>query len=251
MDKIKSWTKKEYTDHLAHNHKVSPFVHYIREIVYGANEGILTTFAVVAGFSGASMGSEIPTYSILTVLLFGLANLFADGTAMGLGNFLSVRANQKVYRKEWVKEELELTSFPKLEKGETKLLLVEKGFSDIDAETMTNIFEKNPNYWSDFMMEGELKMSNPQSENPVLNAIVTFFAFVTFGFIPLIPYLLIPSVNDAFIASCGSSFFALVLLGFLRGRATNEKLINVISEVVLVGGASSIVAFTVGSFFRI
>jgi len=61
--------------------------HYIRDLVYGANDGIITTFAVVAGVTGGSL-------SHLAVLVVGVANLAADGVAMGVGNLLAIRAHE-------------------------------------------------------------------------------------------------------------------------------------------------------------
>ena len=63
--------------------------HYIRELVYGANDGIITTFAVVAGVAGGGL-------SLKAVLVVGAANLFADGLSMGVGNYLSIRAYESV-----------------------------------------------------------------------------------------------------------------------------------------------------------
>jgi VIT1/CCC1 family predicted Fe2+/Mn2+ transporter len=61
--------------------------HYIRDMVYGANDGIITTFAVVAGVTGGALSSR-------AVLIVGVANLFADGLSMGVGNYLSIRSNE-------------------------------------------------------------------------------------------------------------------------------------------------------------
>ncbi|GGN95981.1 MULTISPECIES: VIT1/CCC1 transporter family protein [Haloarcula] len=58
---------------------------YIAEVVYGANDGIITTFAIVAGVAGAALDPGI-------VLILGFANLFADGFSMGMSNFLSQRS---------------------------------------------------------------------------------------------------------------------------------------------------------------
>lgn len=61
--------------------------HYIRDLVYGANDGIITTFAVVAGVAGGSLSTG-------AVLVVGAANLAADGVAMGVGNLLAIRAHE-------------------------------------------------------------------------------------------------------------------------------------------------------------
>ena len=65
--------------------------HYLKDLVYGANDGIITTFAVVAGVAGAQLDSRI-------VLILGFANLLADGFSMGASNFLSIRSDQAVLR---------------------------------------------------------------------------------------------------------------------------------------------------------
>ena len=61
--------------------------HYIRDLVYGANDGIITTFAVVAGVAGGALSTP-------AVLIVGAANLAADGVAMGVGNLLAIRAHE-------------------------------------------------------------------------------------------------------------------------------------------------------------
>jgi VIT1/CCC1 family predicted Fe2+/Mn2+ transporter len=72
--------------------------HYIRELIYGANDGIITTFAVVAGVSGGGL-------SLRVVLIIGAANLFADGLSMGVGNYLSIRAHESVLEAQQLPEE--------------------------------------------------------------------------------------------------------------------------------------------------
>ena len=61
--------------------------HYIGDLIYGANDGLITTFAVVAAASGGGLTAR-------TVLIVGLANLFADGLSMGVGNYLSIRSHE-------------------------------------------------------------------------------------------------------------------------------------------------------------
>lgn len=66
---------------------------YIGDFVYGANDGIVTTFAVVAGAAGAALSPGI-------VVILGLANLFADGFSMGASNFLALRSEKELERRQ-------------------------------------------------------------------------------------------------------------------------------------------------------
>jgi vacuolar iron transporter family protein len=63
--------------------------HYVRELIYGATDGIITTFAVVAGVAGGGL-------SLRVVLIIGAANLIADGLSMAVGNYLSIRSHESV-----------------------------------------------------------------------------------------------------------------------------------------------------------
>lgn len=63
--------------------------HYIRDLVYGANDGVITTFAVVAGVTGGTLNP-------VAVLVLGAANLLADGLSMGVGNYLGIRSDERV-----------------------------------------------------------------------------------------------------------------------------------------------------------
>jgi VIT1/CCC1 family predicted Fe2+/Mn2+ transporter len=72
--------------------------HYVRELIYGANDGIITTFAVVAGVAGGGV-------SVRVILIVGAANLFADGLSMAAGNYLSIRSHESVLETQGLPEE--------------------------------------------------------------------------------------------------------------------------------------------------
>ena len=72
--------------------------HYLRDLVYGANDGIITTFAVVAGVTGGALSSR-------AVLIVGVANLLADGMSMGVGNYLSIRSHEALRAAQGLPEE--------------------------------------------------------------------------------------------------------------------------------------------------
>ncbi|MBI4410363.1 MAG: VIT1/CCC1 transporter family protein [Gemmatimonadetes bacterium] len=63
------------------------FRHYLRDLIYGANDGLVTTFAVVAGVTGGDLSARV-------VLILGLSNLLADGFSMGASNYLSIRSHE-------------------------------------------------------------------------------------------------------------------------------------------------------------
>ena len=73
------------SNHVSPRGLISTTRHYIGDLVYGANDGPVSTFAAVAGMEGAALA---------TVVIVGGANLAADGLSMGIGNYLAIRARE-------------------------------------------------------------------------------------------------------------------------------------------------------------
>jgi VIT1/CCC1 family predicted Fe2+/Mn2+ transporter len=74
--------------------------HYVRDMVYAANDGLVTTLAVVAGAQGARLNAMV-------VLALGFANLAADGLSMGLGNYLGIKSERAAEQGESFDERVE------------------------------------------------------------------------------------------------------------------------------------------------
>lgn len=254
QDKQKSkttpYTKQDLEHHLAEEHHQSPFSEYLKEIVYGGNDGIVTTFAIVAGFSGAQGGAIAASIPAIAVILFGFANLFADGASMALGNFLSIRADQDVYKQHRTKENHEIHTNPQMEWHETVEVMKQKGFSETDAKQLADIYQKNESYWTEFMMRDELEMSDPLKDNPLYSAVATFFSFTLFGFVPLVPYIFLKDSMNIFFLSIAFTGIALFLLGLLRYQVTRINIVRSVGEVIALGSAAATIAYFVGTFFR-
>lgn len=231
--------------HIKSAHGISGLNSRLRQIVYGGNDGIVTTFAVVAGFAGAE-AEGTAGIGVAAVILFGLANLFADATSMGLGEYLSSRAARDVYRKTRREELGRFVSEPEAERSEVLEILAQKGLSDTEARAFANQLERHPDLMADFMMLYEFGLSDEEDGAERWNGATTFLSFLAFGCLPLLPFLFSVAQESALLVSALSSFGALVLLGVLRGFATGEKRLRCILETLLVGTVCGVVAYLVG-----
>ena len=238
----------EHLDWQAHRreaHALGKTQEFLRQIVYGGNDGIVTTFAIVAGFAGAS-ADGVAQIGGVAVLVFGLANLFADAVSMGLGEFLSARSQHDLYRSRRQSELREIARNPEQERMELFEILRQRGLPAGEADTATAILSRHPQIMADLMMTYEFGMQDPDEENPALNGLFTFMSFVVFGAIPLVPYFLFEPTQQTFFMSIGTTLSALIGLGLLRFSATRERVARSVGEPVLVGTVCAIVAFFVG-----
>lgn len=241
-------TSHDLKSHLADEHRISKVQEFLKEIVYGGNDGIVTTFAIVAGFAGAQ-AEGAATVGGVAVLLFGLANLFADATAMGLGAYLSSRSEQDVYRATRERELHEIRHNLPMERREVLEILRDKGVGEADATTMADILQRHPEFMADFMMQYEIGLADPSDDSPAMSGLATFIAFVLFGAAPILPYFLTEPSGDAFAMSLVLSLGALMALGLLRWKVTNETMARCVGETLAVGVACGLVAYGVGLMF--
>src|SRR6056297_638882 len=218
---------------------------YLKQIVYGGTDGIVTTFAIVAGFAGAQ-AEGVAEVGAIAVLLFGLANLFADGVSMGLGEFLSLRAQHDLYRARRAEERRRSRDTPDQQGIRLTEILRGKGLSPQDAAEASGIFTRHPDVMAEMILAEETGLRDPDGESPARNGSFTFAAFITFGAVPLIPYLLLDATPATTRLSILATGVALVLLGLLRWHASGERLWRSVGETVLVGTVCAVVAFGVG-----
>lgn len=227
-------------------HKEGKFLffsrNYISEFVYGGIDGAITTFAVVAGAAGANAGLE-------WVMIFGFANLIADGFSMSVGNFFSVKAERDNYEKHKQIEYWEVENLREKEVQEIREIYAAKGFEGELLEQVVEVITRDKDVWVDTMMKEELEMS--KEEKPAIKtAMATFISFNVVGFIPLIAYVMAVVVHIEhdllFPLSCVATGLALGVVGYLKSIVTKKSPIQGILETMALGGLAAFIAYFVG-----
>ena len=209
---------------------------FIKSVVYGGLDGIITTFAVVAGVTGAALSPGI-------VLILGFANLLADGVSMAAGDYLSTKAKNEVVAYETPKA----TKKTKQDRYDALLhRFINEGLSVKDARAMAHKMSKNAT-----ASQAELCGENDE-ENPLTNAIVTFFSFVLFGIVPVLIYVgatagIVP-VQKAFLTACIATGATLFGLGALKTRFTKMNWLRSGLEMLIIGGITATIAYAIGYF---
>lgn len=215
---------------------------YIKSVIYGGLDGIITTFAVVAGVAGAALSPSV-------VLILGFANLIADGLSMAIGDYLSTKAEIEFQQAERKREAWEVENYPEGEKLELKELYMSKGMAEEDAVRIVDIISKNRETWVDIMMVEELGIVE-EEESPLKNAVVTFLSFIVFGFIPIFTYVLsklIPNIAiNTFTLSCILTSLTLFTLGALKVKVTEKNWFVSGLEMLIVGGIAAAAAYGIG-----
>ena len=226
------------------------FTDYIREITYGASDGIVTTFTIIAGFTGAnSAGEGMMEITTFVVLLFGFASLLADAISMGLGDYLSSKAGDEAYDSLMKFESRRMQEDVRLVRQETYQELRKKGFSDEDAESVLKLFTNNERFWQKWLVHERHGVPDPGDSHPITAGFVTAGSFFVLGGIPLLSFWVYQSdPTMAFIASLISVLFCWLILGMLRWVSSRHGLLRTTMETVGIGSVAASIAFFVGRF---
>eukprot|EP01063_Lacrimia_lanifica_P019506 TRINITY_DN2684_c0_g2_i2.p1 TRINITY_DN2684_c0_g2~~TRINITY_DN2684_c0_g2_i2.p1 ORF type:complete len:327 (+),score=173.33 TRINITY_DN2684_c0_g2_i2:66-1046(+) len=219
---------------------------YVKSVVFGGLDGIITTFAVVAAAQGASDTKNFDVAT--TVLILGFANLFADGFSMGFGEYLSSRAELDKMRADREREEWEVEHSPEMEMREMEELYMEKGFPEEDAKALVAIISKDKKLFVDVMMVEELGYPAEEDDEwvPVKSAVVMFVSFITFGMVPLFCYLPQEDGTAVFAIACCATAATLFVLGAVRGYLTGQHWLKCGLFMLLNGTIAAGLSYLVG-----
>lgn len=216
----------------------------LEDIIYGANDGIITTFAIVSGVAGADFSRSV-------VLVLGMANLIADGLSMGLSNYLGIQSRLEYERACKQEEQWELEHIPEEERKEIEIIYRQKGYRGETLGQIVDHVTSDNKRWTEEMLLWEYGIIEHSGESPTKSGFTTFVAFVAAGLLPLAPFLL-PLTDDAtpFAWSIASTGLSLFVVGALRSLVTTVRWWLGGFEMLSVGAIAASAAYGIGLLLK-
>jgi len=213
---------------------------YLANFVYGANDGIVTTFAVVSGAVGASLSPGV-------VIILGVANLLADGFSMGASSILSTLSQRNFHKSLRIEQEYDIDNNPEVAQEEVRDVLRRWDTPREVLESMILAITRSKQRWSDFVLREEYNITEEDTKNPVHHGVATFTAFVIVGTLPLIPYIFGVKIEHQFLVSIIATGIALFVTGALQSLLTNKKWWWKSGlQMLLLGGMAATISYGVG-----
>ncbi len=210
---------------------------FLRNVVYGFNDGLTANFGLVAGVIGAEVAPHI-------VLLSGLAGMIADALSMGASGYLAAKSEQEVYAHEIAMEKEEIRLMPDVEQDEIALVYQAKGIEPGIARQLAAEVMRDPQRALGEQVREELKIGEAHS-TPFKEGWVTGVATAVGAFIPVAPFLVLSGR-----AAVGTAFSIAMLCHFAVGAArsffTGRGVIRSGIDMFVVGLGVAAVGYVVG-----
>lgn len=184
---------------------------WLREIVFGMNDGLVTTMVFLMAVSG------IASTRLLIVML---GEVMAGGVSMALGGYLSARTQQEVLAKRIATEQYEIQNEPDEERAELRAIYRQKGLSGPLLDHVVDHLTADEHRWHQAMVHDELGVVEDQHINPWQQGLQIGVSFVIGGLIPTVPVLL--SLPQTRWWAYGFTALTALSLGAVKARYTNK-----------------------------
>jgi VIT1/CCC1 family predicted Fe2+/Mn2+ transporter len=226
--------------HLAEERRRASWLGEVREAIFGAQDGLVSTLAVVSTVAGA-------TTEQFVVLVAGIASGLAGIFSMAAGEYIGSKSQREIFEAQIVDERIEVRERPGEAEAEMAFMLEEDGLPRASAVHVASIMAEHPEVMLKTMVEKELGLVVESDEgSPLQGALVMGGAFGLGVIPPLLPHVFLTG-ETAVIASVVATLTVLFGIGVLKSRWTHRSWIVSGLEILVLGALAGIVGYFFGS----
>lgn len=208
---------------------------WLREIVFGLNDGLVTTLVFIMAISAATSSH---------LILIVLGEVLAGGISMALGGYLSARTEKEILDKRISTENFEIKYEPEEERAELRAIYRRKGFSGPLLDRVVNHLTSNNERWLQAMIHDELGVVEEHKINPWRQGLQVGISFVVGGLIPAIPILF--SLPQARWIAFGLTALTAFILGAVKAKYTHKGPVRAGLEFLGVVTLGTLAGFGLG-----
>lgn len=213
-------------------------IHSLREIVFGLEDGIVSTLGAITGIAAA-------TQDLFVVVLSGVVIIFVESLSMGAGTFLSSKSEREVEEHMLREEAEEIELHPEAEKKELEIFYSERGFTPKEIQMLIHRITSNKELWLEEMAYRELGIIPNRKDNIKLDALFMWMSYILGGAVPIASYFIFP-IAQAIPVSIVSSIIGLFIVGAIKGRVVRTSKLKSGLEMVLVSLGAAAVGYIAG-----
>jgi predicted membrane protein (TIGR00267 family) len=214
---------------------------FLRNVVYGFNDGLTANFGLVAGVVGAGISNQHEA-----IVIAGVAGLIADALSMGSSGYLASKSEREVYEYEIAMEKVEVELMPEIERDELALIYEAKGMDRESAHRLATQIMADPQLMLKEQVQEELKIGEMKL-SPFREGWITGTATAFGAAIPVFPFLIWQGAT-AITVSFTISMLSHFLVGAARSIFTGRSVFRSGFDMFVVGVGVAVVGYYVGGW---
>ena len=214
----------------------------VRDMIFGANDGLVSTLAFVAGVVGAITNPSI-------VLLSGVAELFAGTISMAVGSYQSSKSELEVLERESQRKKAKKGKTPEEERGELIRFYEAEGFKRGDAEAIVDRIVKEKELPLQATTIEQLGLAPEELGNPVKAGVLCGVSFGLAALVPILPFVLPIGTWEALIASVIGTVATLFGVGAMKTIFSRRNWVRSGLEMMGIGASAAAITYVIGTLF--
>ena len=226
--------------HLADERRKASLLGEIREAIFGAQDGLVSTLAVVSTVAGASTERHV-------VLIAGIASGLAGIFSMAAGEYIGSKSQREIFEAQIVDEREEVHERPGEAEAEIAYMFEEDGLPRESAVHLASIMAEHPEVMLKTMVEKELGLVvEPEEGSPMQGALVMGAAFGLGAIPPILPHLFLTG-DMAVVVSVAFTLAVLFGIGVVKSRWTHRTWLASGAEILVIGAIAGVAGYFFGS----
>ncbi len=222
---------------------VGPSRQYMRDIILGVNDGLVSVFLLITGVVGGGLGSR-------EVLLAGLAASAAGAISMAAGEYIATKSQEEVFESERELEIEHLEFHRDVELDEIREMFGDMGLGTEDVERIVEALDRDDDAFLKVMMALEFGVVEEERRSPYTAAALSGFLFLAGSMPSVLPFFFVDSTGMALLIAAIGSGIALFGVGVAKTFVTRKNWVWSGTENVLIGTAGALISFGVGSIYN-
>lgn len=221
------------------NHSSGPALGSLREIVFGMEDGIVSTAGAVIGIAAGTRDPKVAVFS-------GIVIIIVEALSMAAGSYLSEKSQRQLLEQKIREEKKEIEEHPEKEALELETMYRARGFNNEETALLVKRITSDKKLWLEEMMAKELRIGAGELDNTESGALYMWLAYSIGGLIPVLPFVFF-DVTVAIAVAFVLSLAGLFALGYWKAKVSGTNPLRSGLEMLMVSAAAGTLGFIVGS----
>ena len=214
----------------------------VRDMIFGMNDGLVSTLAFVAGVAGAITNPSI-------VLVSGVAELVAGTISMAVGSYQSAKSELEVLERESRRRRIGTGKTPEAERQELMNSFEAEGFKKEEAEAIVDRIIKEKELSLQATTIEQLGLAPEELGNPVKAGVLCGVSFGLAALVPILPFVLPIGIWEAVIASVIGTVATLFGVGAMKTIFSRRNWVQSGLEMMGIGASAAAITYVIGTLF--
>jgi len=213
---------------------------YMRDIILGVNDGLVSMFLLVAGVVGGGLTTR-------QVFLTAVAGSIAGAVSMAAGEYLATESQEEVFDREIALERDHIAHHREQEVEQLAGYFYDMGIDGDELDTVVEVFAQDDERLLNAMKRLEFGVVDSERRSPIAAMLASGALFLVGSLASVIPFIVLDSPDSGLALASLLTAIGLFIVGVVKTRVTNTNPFTAGIKNLVITAVGAVVAFAIGA----